>query len=232
MNRLFVILPALVFIACYSGKVIKNDLNRYGYHGPVKQIVSYKYTHYTGTIDSANFNVRTLFDYNEAGDVYFMQLVFNRSMFIGQQSTAIDFHYRMKEGIKTGWQEINLNAQDTSYGTFKWLDETHLFERKYTSDKQVSYEITTELDPITLSEKVAEVKQFSNGKLVEDKVIENVQKDANSYYHIHKNKLAGTQDTVYIDILQKDSLGNATRLVERNSATGLQTFIRKDFFYY
>lgn len=232
MNRLFLFFLALVFIACNSGKVSKNDLNRYGYHGAVKQIVSYKYTNYTGTLDSANFNVRTLFDYNEAGDVHFMQLVFNRSMFLDQQSTAIDFHYRMKEGIKTGWQEINIHAKDTSYGTLKWLDETHLFERKYASDKQVSYEITTELDPITLGEKVAEVKQFSNGKLVEDKVIENVQKDDNSYFHIHKNKLTGMQDTVYIDILQKDSLGNATQLIERNTATGLQTFIRKDFFYY
>ncbi|HCS21790.1 MAG TPA: hypothetical protein DIW47_14740 [Bacteroidetes bacterium] len=231
MKLLFYLLPILSLITCSSGISTKNDLNRYGYHGSVKQIVSYKYTNFTGTIDSANFNVRTLYDYNKSGNVHFMQLVINRSMF-DQQSTAIDFHYRLKDGAKTGWQEININAKDTSYGTIEWLDETHLFERKYTSANQVLYEISTELDPATLSEKVAEVKQFSNGKLVEDKVIENVQKEDKSYFHIHKNKLTGTQDTVYIDILQKDSLGNATQLIERNTGTGLQNFIRKDFFYY
>ncbi|MHB1277510.1 MAG: hypothetical protein ACYC1Q_03865 [Bacteroidia bacterium] len=231
MKQLLFFIPVVVFVACNSGKVSKNDLNRYGYHGPVKQIVSYKYANYTGTIDSANFNVRTLYDYNEDGNVHFMQLVINRSMF-NEQSTAIDFHYRLKDGVKTGWQEININAKDTSYGTIEWLDETHLFERKYTSANQILYEITTGLDPTTLGEKVAEVKQYSNGSLVEDKVIENLLKDTNSYFHIHKNKLRGTQDTIYIDILQKDSLGNATELLERNSATGLQTFIRKDFFYY
>lgn len=211
---------------------MKNDLSRYGYHGPVKQIVSYKYTNYTGSIDSANFNVRTLFDYNEAGNVHFMQLVINRSMFIDQQSTGIDFHYRIKDGVKTGWQEINLNALDTSYGTIEWLDETHLFERKYTSDNQVLYEITTELDPITHGEKVAEIKQYANGTLMEDKVIENIQTGGDAYFHIHKNKMTAAQDTVYIEIIQKDSLGNATQLIERNSASGNQTFIRKDFFYY
>lgn len=232
---LFLVL-VLAQTACIETSIPKNDLSRYGYHGPVKQIVSYKYANYTGILDSANFNVRTVFDYNENGNVHFMQLVINRSM-MNQESSGINFIYRIRDGKKTGWQEINLNTLDTSYGTIEWTDSTHIFERKYRSDNQVAYEIITELDPKTLGEKVAVVKQYTNGTLIDEKKIENVLKDGEPYQHLHTLRITGLQDTVmrdtvFIEILRRDSLNNATQFIEQHGSGGSKTFIRKDFFYY
>lgn len=256
MKETLLSLALIGLIACSGSNVQKNDVQRYGYKGQVKKIETYKYNNYTGTLDSANFNVRTVYDYSEDGHVSFMQLVLNRSMFPGQTSVGINFHYRIKGGTKTGWQEINLANQDTTYGTIEWLDATHIYERKYTSDNQVAYEIITELDPKNWLEKEAEIKKYVNDSLIDHQKIVNVTEGGDPIQRIYINLTKPSQDTVltethekgaqlkspvptqlaqdtiFIENLKKDEQGNVIVLVETNGRTGAKTYIRKDFYYY
>lgn len=211
----------------------KNDLARYGYHGPVKQIVMKKYMNYTGELDSANFNFRTLYDYDKIGNVHFMQFVMNRVMF-NEESIAVNYLYESNNGLKTGWTEIRLNGGDTSKGFIEWTDPTHIHEKKFISGtEQIAYEILTEIDSVSFIEKQAEIIQYADTMIVADQLISNfTDEKGDPLYRIYDDKTSGTFDTTYVEILKKDEHGNATELIERSGSNGNQTLIIKEFKYY
>ncbi|MDX5321724.1 MAG: hypothetical protein LPK45_11350, partial [Bacteroidota bacterium] len=181
--------------------------------------------------NTANFHYRTLYDYTEDGNVSFMQFVLNRNM-MNLPSVAIDYRYQIKKGKKTGWQEININEKDTSYGTIEWLDDFHLYERKYNRLNRLVYEINTELDSLSFVEKDAVIKQYSDTILIQNQRIQNITQDGEPVQLIYHELLDGSVDTIYIEVLSRDQYGNATDLIERSAVNGDKTFIRKVFEYY
>ena len=222
-----------ILCACTTQQAYKNDLSRYGYLGDVKRLITFKYLNFSDSIplDSASFNYRTLYDYNKDGHVSFMQFVLNRSR-QNQTSMAVNYAYKIKGGRKTGWQEVNMLTKDTSYGTIENLDQTHLYERKYSSDNQLTYEIITELDSQDYEERIAEIKQYANATLVSDEKIFNMIAIDGSNYRVELDVLTGNTDTIWVEILKRDVLGNASELIETRSSNRSKTFIRKEFSYY
>jgi len=233
MKSILLLVGLALLGACSNQQVSKNDLARYGYKGNVKRLITYKYLNYDSsqTLDSGAFNYRTLYDYTEDGLVKYMQFVLNRSR-QNQTSMAINYTYKIKGGKKTGWQEINLLNEDTSYGTIEVLDHTHLYERKYSGFNHVAYEIITELDSQNYEERVAEIKQYGDSSLLSDEKIFNMKAIDGGNYRVELDVLSGRTDTVWVEILELDAYGNASELIETRSSNQNKTFIRKEFSYY
>jgi|GEM_PF-2354307 len=232
MKSFIVIAGMALLVACSSSSSTKNDLARFGYQGDVKRLITYKYMNYQDSLplDSGAFNYRTLYDYTKDGLVSYMQFVMNRSR-QNETSLAINYAYKLKGGNKTGWQQVNMLTEDTSYGTIEWLDHTHLYERKYSSANQLEYEIITELDSLSFEERIAEIK-YPEGHFRNNQKIWNMKAIDGSNYYIETDLVTRQADTVWISILNSDKQGNATELIETRSSTQSKTFIRKEFSYY
>lgn len=233
MKPLFLLAGLFLLGACTTKQALKNDLARYGYQGDVKRLITFKYINYSDSIplDSGAFNYRTVYDYTKEGHVSFMQFVLNRSR-QNQSSMAVNYTYKIKGGMKTGWQEVNMLSEDTSYGTIEYLDHSHIYERKYSSENQVAYEIITELDSLTYEERMAEIKQYANATLISDEQIINMKAIDGSNYRVEVGVLSRKSDTIWVEILKQDELGNVSELVETRNSTKSKTFIRKEFSYY
>lgn len=230
-NLLCALLIGLPFLfSCSDYSIKRNDLTRYGYKGPVEYLVTYKYLNYDGTLDSANFNYRTRYDYTEGGNVNFTQHVRNMSMF-NQESMAVNYTYDIKDNIKTGWKEKYVPSGDSSYGTIEWLDDKHLLEKGYNPQGKVVYQIETTLDH-NYVETEATVRQFADTvEVMAQKISQQFDQDSFPKYRIYENLKDGQKDTVTIHILEKDTFGNAARYTETYSGQRGSQFIIKDFHY-
>ncbi len=233
MKPIFLFPLLAILCACSGTSSTKNDLARYGYQGEVKRLITFKYLNYSDSLplDSGAFNYRTVYDYTEDGHVNFMQFVFNRSR-ENQRSMAINYTYTIKGGSKTGWHEINLMYEDTSYGTIEFLDHTHIYERKYARPNQLAYEIITEIDSLSFEERVAEVKHYQDMQLTANQKILNMVAITGENMRIEEDVLTGNRDTIFVEILKKDEVGNATDLLETRASNLSKTLIHKTFTYY
>jgi hypothetical protein len=210
----------------------KNDVTRYGYKGDIEQVTTYKYANFSGTLDSANFSFRTVYDYNTDGNVHFMQFVLNRNMF-NQPSIGINYLYKFEDGQKVAWTEHNLNENDSSSkGKIEWPDDRTLVEKSFGPTGDLNYEIRTLLNDKGYEENVQIFQyQAPDTTPVYNQIVTNVLEDGQVKYRIHKDLLKDASDTVYIENIETDKKGNVTRCIETNSRTGQKDYVLKVFRY-
>lgn len=221
------LVAVLLFASC--GKKA-NDLSRYGYHGPVEQITTYKYANYHEDLDTTQFNFRTVYDYNTDGNVHFMQFVLNRSMF-NQPSIAINYTYSFEDGKKTGWKENNLFMNDsTSKGTVEWPDKNTLVEKGFGGNGKLNYEIRTVLNSDRFEENV-QILQYQDTSVYYNQKVVNVLSGDSVLYRVHQDMLENRTDTFYIETLERDEYGNATKIIESNRQSGEKQYVLKVFKY-
>ncbi len=232
MNKflLFLFLPVLSACGDGSGNSGKNDLTRYGYKGDVTQIVAYKYNNYDGQYDSTNFDSRTLYDYNEDGNVSFTQLVMNFSK-DGEQSVGINYWYKIKDGEKTGWMETNLRSGDTTFGLISKPDAYSIHEEKFNRSGLLEYTIDSKLNPETLHEDEVRVRKYSDTSLYSDVTSVLVREGALSKMEINRDALNGNADTIFFDYQEFDEQGNPTRYIQEFGKGGRKNLVIKVYQY-
>jgi len=180
--------------------------------------------------DENNFQSRTYYEYNENGDITFMQSL-NKPNGYQSEPQVYDYTYQFEEGKKMGWKLSSPNTQDSGWGTVEWVDSLQLLETSFNASGQKEYEMLTTLDQ-NFFESVAEFKFLSDGSIVSYIKFSNLMEEGKHIGLVQENMLQSQIDTTFIEPLKIDDHGNPTELKSTHTSDNPGGYMIKTYTYY
>lgn len=228
-------LPFILFflgvVSCKEDRQpVRNDLARYGHHGPVKTLTVQQYQGGNKPNDPNNFISRAYYEFNKNGDISFMQSLTKPNRYKGEPK-AYDFTYQFKDGLKSGWKLTSPNSQDSGWGTIEWIDSFQLLETSYNAGGAKDYEQLTRLDSNYFESEV-EFKFLRDGSVVSYLLMKNLMDGREHVGVVQQNVLYNITDTTFIEIVEKDKYGNALEVKSKHTNRRPPSYTIKEFTFY